>query len=131
DRTKVGFSFAKEPPKQEMKITALINQNFTIPPGVADHRVEAEMTIQRDITVWSMLPHTHVRGKRWEYQAIYPDGRTETILAVPKYDFNWQTEYIFKQPLKLPQGTMFASTPGSDKWADTDRNPYPWSRWQW
>jgi Copper type II ascorbate-dependent monooxygenase, C-terminal domain len=131
DRTRVGFIFAKEPPKQEMKITALINQNFTIPPGAADQRVEAEMTIQRDITVWSMLPHTHVRGKRWEYQAIYPDGRTETILAVPKYDFNWQTEYIFKQPLKLPKGTKIHSTAWYDNSAANRSNPDPTSEVHW
>ena len=55
--------------------------------------------------MWSMLPHTHVRGTRWIYDATYPDGRKETILSVPKYDFNWQTDYVFKQPLKLPKGT--------------------------
>ncbi|PYR55561.1 MAG: thiol-disulfide isomerase [Acidobacteria bacterium] len=131
DRTKVGFIFAKEPPKQEMKITALINANFTIPPGAPDQRVDAEMTIQRDITVWSMLPHTHVRGKRWEYQAIYPDGRTETILAVPKYDFNWQTEYIFKQPLKLPKGTKIHSTAWYDNSAANRSNPDPSSEVHW
>ena len=53
----------------------------------------------------SLLPHTHLRSKSWEYSAIYPDGRTEVILSVPKYDFNWQTEYVFAQPLKLPKGT--------------------------
>ena len=131
DRTRVGFIFAKEPPKQEMKITALINANFTIPPGAPDQRVDAEMTIQRDITVWSMLPHTHVRGKRWEYQAIYPDGRTETILAVPKYDFNWQTEYIFKQPLKLPKGTKIHSTAWYDNSAANRSNPDPSSEVHW
>ena len=89
------------------------------------------MTIQRDITVWSMLPHTHVRGKRWEYQAIYPDGRTETILAVPKYDFNWQTEYIFKQPLKLPKGTKIHSTAWYDNSAANRSNPDPSSEVHW
>ena len=58
--------------------TALINGNLHIPAGDADHRVDATMTINRDVTLWSMLPHTHVRGKRWSYEATYPDGRKET-----------------------------------------------------
>jgi hypothetical protein len=72
-----------------------------------------------------MLPHTHVRGKRWEYQAIYPDGRTETILAVPKYDFNWQTDYIFKEPLKLPKGTKIHATAWYNNSPSNPSNPDP------
>ena len=55
-----------------------------------------------DVTLRQMLPHTHLRGKSWEYTATYPDGRSEILLAVPKYDFNWQTDYVFAQPKKLP-----------------------------
>jgi len=101
DRSKIGFVFAKEPPKQEAIIGALVNQNFTLPAGVASTKVDAEMTLNQDMILWSLLPHTHVRGRRWEIQATYPDGRSEVILSVPNYDFNWQTDYIFKQPLKL------------------------------
>ncbi len=63
-----------------------------------DYRVNAEATITDDVMLWSMFPHTHVRGKGWEYQIIYPDGHKETLLSVPRYDFNpnWQTEYVFK-----------------------------------
>jgi hypothetical protein len=131
DKTKVGFLFAKEPPKHEVKVTALVNQNFTIPSGASDYRVEAEMTLQRDITLWSMLPHTHVRGKRWEYEAIYPDGKVETILAVPKYDFNWQTDYVFKEPLKLPQGTKIHATAWYDNSSNNRSNPDPSADVRW
>ena len=62
------------------------------------------MTVNRDLTLWSMLPHTHVRGKRWSYEATYPDGRKEALLSVPQYDFEWQTDYIFKQPGEAAQG---------------------------
>jgi hypothetical protein len=125
DRTRVGVIFAKETPKQEVKLTALMNQNFTIPAGADDYQVDAEMTLQRDVTMWSMLPHTHLRGVRWKYQAMYPDGRLETILAVPKYDFNWQTEYVFKEPLKLPKGTRIHSTAWYDNSAKNRFNPDP------
>jgi hypothetical protein len=112
-------------------IAALQNGNFTLPAGQADVKVDAEMTLNRDMTVWSMLPHTHVRGKRWEYQAIYPDGRTETILSVPKYDFNWQTEYVFKQPLKLPKGTKIHSTAWYDNSVANKANPDPTQDVHW
>ena len=110
DRTSIGLVFAKAPPKTELRSTALINGNLHIPAGAPDHRVDAEMTFNRDVTLWGMLPHTHVRGKRWIYEVTYPDGRKATILSVPKYDFEWQTDYVFKQPLKLPKGTTLHAT---------------------
>ena len=81
DRTSIGFVFTKERPKTELRSAALINGSLHIPAGDPDYRVDAEMTINRDMTLWGMLPHTHVRGKRWTYEAEFPDGRKETILS--------------------------------------------------
>jgi hypothetical protein len=125
DRTTIGLKLAKEKPKDEVRMSALINGAFTIPAGEGNHRVDAELTLVQDITLWSMLPHTHVRGKRWEYQVMYPDGRSETLLSVPKYDFNWQTDYIFKEPLKLPKGTKIHATAWYDNSANNPSNPNP------
>lgn len=125
DRSRIGMVFAKERPRQDVTVATLQNGNFTLPAGAANVAVHAEMTVNRDVTIWSMLPHTHVRGKRWHYEATYPDGRTETILAVPSYDFNWQTDYVFKQPLKLPAGTRIRSTAWYDNSAANKWNPDP------
>ncbi len=125
DRTGLGLIFAKAAPKIALSGTALVNGSLHIPPGAADHRIDAEMTINRDILLWSMVPHTHVRGKRWAYEAIYPDGRRETILSVPNYDFEWQHEYIFREPLKLPQGTKIRATAWYDNSTANKSNPDP------
>ena len=125
DRTSIGLIFAKAPPKIELRGTVLANGALHIPAGAADQRVDAEMTINQNVMLWSVLPHTHVRGKRWEYQAIYPDGRTETILSVPKYDFEWQTDYIYKEPLRLPKGTKIHATAWYDNSANNPSNPDP------
>ena len=131
DRSKIGFVFAKEAPKQEAIIGALVNQNFTLPAGPASTKVDAEMTINQDMILWSLLPHTHVRGRKWEIQATYPDGRSEVILAVPNYDFNWQTDYVFKQPLKLPKGTVLHSSAWYDNSTANKSNPNPKSDVHW
>jgi len=123
DRTKMGLIFAKTPPKVALNGGALINGSLHIPAGAADHRVDAEMTFNRDVVLYSMVPHTHVRGKRWSYDVIYPDGRTETILSVPNYDFEWQHEYIFKEPLPLPKGTKMHATAWYDNSTANKSNP--------
>jgi hypothetical protein len=125
DRTQLGMIFARQPPGTEIRVTNLSNGSLRIPAGEANHRVDAEMTMLQDVSLWSMLPHTHVRGKRWHYEVIYPDGRTETILSVPNYDFNWQTEYMFKQPLKLPAGARLHATAWYDNSVNNRSNPDP------
>jgi hypothetical protein len=131
DRTSIGLIFAKDRPATELRLTALINGSLHIPAGDPDYRVDAEMTINRDITLWSMLPHTHVRGKRWIYDVTYPDGRKETILSVPKYDFNWQTDYVFNEPLKWPKGTKLHATAWYDNSAANKSNPDPTKEVTW
>ena len=125
DRTSIGLIFSKTPPPTKLRVTALLNGSLHIPAGDPDYRVDAELTINRDVTLWSMLPHTHVRGKRWSYDVTFPDGRQQTILAVPKYDFDWQTDYVFKQPLKLPKGTRLHATAWYDNSSRNKSNPDP------
>jgi hypothetical protein len=125
DRTKFGLFLAKEVPKVEMRMSALVNGTLHIPAGAPDYSIAAEMTTTADITLRQMLPHTHLRGKSWEYTATYPDGRTEVILSVPKYDFNWQTDYVFAEPLKLPKGTKIRAVAHYDNSAANRSNPDP------
>ncbi len=131
DRTRIGVKFAKMTPHTQLRWASLVNGSLRIPPGADDYRVDAEMTIGQDITLWSMLPHTHVRGKRWIYEVTYPDGRKETILSVPKYDFNWQTDYVFREPLKWPKGTKLHATAWYDNSAANKSNPDPTKEVTW
>jgi hypothetical protein len=125
DRTKIGFLFAKEPPERELRLGTLINGQLKIPAGAKDHAVSAEMTTTADVTMRSILPHTHLRGRSWEYTVTYPDGRSQVVLSVPKYDFNWQTDYVFAEPLKLPKGTKVRAVAHYDNSAANKSNPDP------
>jgi hypothetical protein len=125
DRTAMAFIFAKSPPRIALSSGALVNGSLHIPPGAANHRVDAELTINRDVMLYSMVPHTHVRGKKWLYDVIYPDGRRETILSVPNYDFDWQHEYQFREPLRLPKGTKIHAVAWYDNSPGNKSNPDP------
>jgi len=125
DRTSIGVKYASEPPKTELVVVPLQNANFVLKAGTSDTRVDAEMTINTDVTLWSAIPHTHVRGKRWQVEATYPDGRTEMILNVPKYDFNWQTDYIYASPMQLPKGTKLRTSAWYDNSTANKSNPDP------
>jgi hypothetical protein len=131
DRSKLGLVFAKEPPEREIRTGLIANAAFAIPPGAADHAVEAEATFSEDVKVWSMHPHMHLRGKDMTYTAIYPDGRREILLRVPKYDFGWQTDYWLAQPLALPKGAKIHVSAHFDNSAANRANPDPKAIVRW
>jgi hypothetical protein len=123
DTSRVGLIFAKEPPTREVRTGMIMNAQFAIPPGAGNHAVEAEATFSEDVNVWSMHPHMHLRGKDMTYTATYPDGRTEIVLRVPKFDFGWQTEYWLAKPLTLPKGSKLRVAAHFDNSAANRNNP--------
>jgi peroxiredoxin len=131
DRSQVGIVWAKAPPKQEVRTRAITQTFFLIPPGAKAHKVVSKTTFDKDSTLISMLPHMHVRGKDFEYVVEFPNGKKETLLSVPRYDFNWQTNYHLKKPLKLPAGTKITCTAHFDNSPDNPNNPNPKAYVHW
>jgi mono/diheme cytochrome c family protein len=123
DRSSVGMIFAKEPPQEEIRNSAFVNPIFAIPPGAANHAVETAIQFNEDAQIYALFPHTHLRGKSWEYRLIYPDGRSEVVLSVPKYDFNWQTYYVFTKPLAVPKGARLTTIAHYDNSVANPSNP--------
>jgi hypothetical protein len=130
DRTKVGLRFAKEP-AQEIHPAEFINAQFTIPAGATDYQVDTEVSFLQDATVWGLFPHTHVRGKRWSYTLVMPDGTRRVLLSVPKYDFNWQTYYMFTEPVQVPKDARIVSSAWYDNSAANRSNPDPKADVRW
>jgi hypothetical protein len=133
DRSQLGLIFykEKEPPKRVAQTLGITNGGFAIPPGANNHLVESEWVFRRDALLLSFMPHMHLRGKDFEYRAEYPDGRKETILSVPHYDFAWQTQYRLAAPLLLPKGTKIHCTAHFDNSADNPANPDPKKEVTW
>ncbi len=136
DRSSVGLVFAKQPPKNEVKTKAIAQYLLAIPPGAKAHRVTSAATFRKDTYLWALLPHMHLRGKSFEYRAVYPDGKKELLLAVPRYDFGWQATYVLERPLRLPAGTRIECVAHFDNSADNPNNPDPkrlvrWGQQTW
>ncbi len=125
DTSSVGLIFASQPPQQEMRTDAFMNPMFTLPPGDPNKEVASTIEFTEDAHVHAIFPHTHVRGKDWSYQVVYPDGRKQQVLTVPHYDFNWQTYYTFTTPLALPKGARLEAVAHYDNSANNPANPDP------
>jgi hypothetical protein len=105
NEAEVGFYFANGPIKHIVGSRAIGNRSFEIPPGAENHRVGGVMTLNNDTLLIALWPHAHLRAKTARYVAIYPDGRKELLLDVPRYDQSWQVTYKYRQPKLLPKGT--------------------------
>ncbi len=125
DRSMVGLIFAKEPPQKIVITNSIGNIFFKIPAGAENHRVTACRTLRRDTIIYGLMPHMHLRGKAMEYKVFYPDGKSETLINVPNYEFAWQTNYILKEPKRLPKGSKLMVTAYFDNSAKNRFNPDP------
>ena len=148
DRSKIGFTVAKNPPAKKFLVqgsgedepviaptaandravfASAYNPTFAIPPNEANYLAPPmDITFLKDVEIVRLRPHAHVRGKSAQYRVTYPDGREEIVLNVPNYDFNWQLSY--GTALKLPKGTRMRVEFRYDNSANNKNNPDP-KRW--
>jgi len=131
DRTSIGLIFSKQPPDKMVITSAAANVMFKIPAGDGNHEVVACQTVPRDIQVINYMPHMHLRGKDMKYEAVYPDGKRETLLWVPKFSFNWQAVYWLKRPVNIPKGTKLIVTAHFDNSTKNKYNPDPSKDVRW
>jgi peroxiredoxin/mono/diheme cytochrome c family protein len=130
DQTSVGLIYAKETPKHRILTKPVHSPQFItradhIPAGAADYKIESEFTFKQDAHLLSFMPHMHLRGKNFRYEVIYPDGKTETLLYVPRFQFGWQTLYISTDSLPMPKGTKVHCIAHYDNSAKNPNNPDP------
>jgi hypothetical protein len=160
DRSRLGLWFAKKPVThevltkgvsdtifiagKELSETRMVNGKEVkvrgkipnIPPNVDNWEIGGEVLIKEPITLYAFAPHMHLRGKDIKYTLIWPDGRQQVLLNVPKFDFNWQLHYELAEPLKIPAGSKITSLAHYDNSIKNRYNPAPqkevfWSEQSW
>ena len=131
DRTKVKIVFADQPPKKLIKAHGFMRRGLAIPPNDPHHRVENSISFGYPIDIISLRPHMHVRGKHWRYEVTYPDGREETLLSIPRWDYDWQSLYEFETPIRLPAGTEIRAIAHFDNSRNNPNNPDPSQEVTW
>ncbi len=131
ERLRMGLVFAKSPPQYEVKTLALANNRIAIPPGASHHVETQSRRVPFDIPITGYMAHMHIRGKAFKYEVTYADGKTETLLDIPRYDFNWQLRYDYKQPKLIPRGSTLTITAVYDNSAENKANPDPTKLVKW
>jgi peroxiredoxin len=130
DQTAVGLRFAKAPPQHEVRVAA-IAAKLDIPPGDPNYEAHGSVPVLFDARIMSYMPHMHMRGKAYRYELRHPDGKTELLLEVPRYDFNWQLQYCLADFVNAPAGSSLLGTAWYDNSTNNPANPDPERRVRW
>jgi len=116
---------------REVKTDMAINLGFTVPAGADNHEVVANRNFKVDTMILSFMPHMHLRGKAFRYELHYADGTMETLLDIPRYDFNWQNSYELAEPKLAPKGSKLRCVAHFDNSEDNLANPNPKEPVRW
>ena len=130
DRSELGLWFYPEGEAPEERMSGRCacvfpNTWTTIPPHDPAFEQTASIVIERDAKIHSYLPHMHFRGKRMRFYADYPDGASEELINIAKYNYNWQLSYTYEEPKFVPAGTRITAVAAWDNSARNPSNPNP------
>jgi peroxiredoxin len=131
DKSSVAVIYAKKPVERRVNTFPIVNHKIQIPAGDDNYPLESEFTFKEDGSVLSFMPHMHLRGKDFKYEAIYPDGKREVLLSVPRYNFNWQSVYRLAEAKVMPKGTKIHCTAHFDNSTKNPNNPDPTQLVRW
>ncbi len=131
DQSMVAIKWHDKPVHYVVRSAGVSSRGWEIPPKHDNWRVGAARTFDADSVIINMMPHMHLRGKAAQYDLVYPDGKRETLLGVPDYDFAWQQTYTFKEPKFVPAGSrlevsMWFDNSEGNSWVDDSDRAVGW-----
>ncbi len=106
DRTRIGFRFSRKPIRQVLHWNAALNLEMKLPYGESNTEITAAWPVPVDLIAHAVVPHMHLLGKDMLMSITFPDGRTQDLIKIDGWDFNWQYTYYFEKPLDLPKGSV-------------------------
>ena len=122
-RARVGIHFADGPPTRHAFVLSLGGQDIDIPAGADDYVLEDEYVLPIDVEAFSVYPHAHYLGKEIQAYATLPSGERQWLVYIKDWDFAWQDEYVYVEPVFLPKGTTLSVRFTYDNSAANPRNP--------
>jgi mono/diheme cytochrome c family protein len=133
DNSQIGLYFYKDgqKPKMPMHTNVVIQSNIEIPANDGHHKEVAYLTFPHEALLYSAFIHAHYRADAAYVTLQYPDGKQEMLVALPHYDFNWQRDYYFKDPIKVPAGSKIITTYYYDNSKRNPGNPDPTKVVKW
>ncbi len=133
DHTQIALYFYKDNQKPDLVMhnSVIVNQTIVIPPNDPHHQETGYITFPHEALLYSAFPHAHYRGAMSDLWIRYPDGREKLLLSLPRYDFSWQRDYTFAEPVKVPAGSKLIAHFIYDNSKRNPSNPDPSKKVVW
>lgn len=130
DQSEIGLYFVKKPVAESLREPAslvgsiwLANYEMDIAAGEKEYRRSTSYTLPRDVIMVGVVPHMHLLGKAMKVTATLPDTTVKTLIDIRNWNYNWQDEYYYERPFKLPAGTRLDVEAVFDNSEDNPSNP--------
>lgn len=130
DQSEVGLFFVKKPVAESLKESAklvgsiwMANYEMDIPAGEKNYFRKTSYRLPKEVLMVGVVPHMHLLGKKMTVTATLPDKTKRTIIDIQNWNYNWQDEYYFESPFKLPAGTLLEVAASFDNSTDNPSNP--------
>ena len=104
DQSSLGLKFSG-PPTKGRALLLVMNRYLDIPAGESHYVVKGSVTVPQDAELWGITPHAHFLATDMKVNARLPDGSILPLIWIKDWDFNWQGQYRYNAPIKLPKGT--------------------------
>ncbi|PYM16563.1 MAG: hypothetical protein DME18_01110, partial [Verrucomicrobia bacterium] len=118
-----GFYFTDTPPTATPFVMGFIAQTIDIPAGATNYTATRGFEMPADVELLAVMPHAHYLAREVRFKAMFPDGTSRSLLWIPRWDFNWQEQYRYQQPVSLPRGARLEFSISYDNSAANIRNP--------
>lgn len=123
DRSVVGVHFTNKPAEHLVLGIPLVNRRLNIPAGEQRHKVTASFTLPVHVQAIGITPHMHLLGREMKVTATLPGGKKMPMIWVKDWDFNWQDQYLYAEPVRLPKGTKLDLEAYYDNSKNNPKNP--------
>ena len=120
----VAFYFSDRPSSNIFFKMGFDSFTIDIPAGETNYVVKDSYRLPVDLEIIGILPHAHYLGKRLQSFATLPDGTRKWLLSISDWNFNWQGDYRYAQPLFLPKGSTIQMEFSYDNSTNNVRNPH-------
>lgn len=124
DQSTIGIYYTDKKPENEFLLAGAFRTDIELKPNEY-YENTAKYRFDKEVTLYGLSPHMHYRGKAMKFIALYPDGKRETLMNVPNYNFNWQRTYRFAEPITLPARTVVFVDAVFDNTSRNTFNPAP------
>ena len=125
DHSQIALYFYDKKPEQVMHNSVIVDNTISLPPGDGNHKEVSYLSFPKDALLYGAFPHAHYRGKASDLWIRYPDGKEKLLLSLPRYDFSWQRDYAFAEPIKVPAGSKLIAHFWYDNSKRNPANPDP------